>query len=182
MVQVGRREDPALSPTVANAPNQCPGINPSDGNNIVAYQIMCQRIFRAIVAPQTTAFSHNEARHMGSGRFAVLHVDADIPDHRISHRDDLTAIARVRQYLLIASDRCVETDLAVSLPIGPYRDAFEHRTVFQRQEPALVLVAHLLSSPARVAQVETNPPDDKRFGQKLPGSTFLTTKSSPLQQ
>lgn len=80
------------------------------------------------------AVPHHQAAGVDMGRFLVAPVDADIADVRVGQGDDLLAIGRVGQDLLIAGDRSVEHDLATGMALGADGFALEQTAVFQGQK------------------------------------------------
>jgi hypothetical protein len=60
----------------------------------------------------------------------VLGIHPVIPDFRVSHTNDLTAITRISENLLIPGHRSVEAHLAVDFANGPKRNAGENGAVF----------------------------------------------------
>ena len=71
---------------------------------------------------------------MGLVRFDVERVDAGVADERISHRDDLAAIGRVGQDLLVTGHRGVETDFPVGGQGRAKRLAAPDAAVFQGEK------------------------------------------------
>ena len=85
---------------------------PDDAGDAVVGQQRMQRARRAPVRDQRRQLAHDEARAPGPRRLEVDRVDADVADLGRRHGDDLAAVRRVGQHLLVAGDRGVEHDLA----------------------------------------------------------------------
>ena len=63
-------------------------------------------------------FADDEPGQVRLAALDVLGVDAVVADLRVGHRDDLAAVARIGQDLLVAGHARVEADLAVDLAVG----------------------------------------------------------------
>ena len=94
-------------------------------------QIFFERAVRAKIAGHAAALAHDKAGQMRPAAFHVLGVDAVVADFRIGHRDDLTAVARIGQDLLISGHRGVEANFAVDFSLRAKRSAGKNGAVFQ---------------------------------------------------
>ena len=59
----------------------------------------------------------------------VLGIRAGIADVRISERDDLATVGRIREDLLVAGHRGVEDDFTDGLAVGTHRGALEYGAI-----------------------------------------------------
>ena len=71
---------------------------------------------------------------MDARRLHVFVIDASVADVRVRQRDDLLAVARVGQDLLVTRDRGVENHLSDRLAKRADRTATKHRAVRKRQD------------------------------------------------
>ena len=77
--------------------------------------------------------AHHTAERVRIGRFDIVLVGADIADVREGESDDLAGVGRIRNHLLIARHRGVETDFADGYAFGAKALAPDHRTISQNQ-------------------------------------------------
>src|SRR5882672_7799465 len=71
---------------------------------------------------------------MNSGRFDVLSIDTGVADVRVGERDDLLAVARVSQNLLVTRYSGVKNHLPDGLAGRADRAAAKHRAVRKRED------------------------------------------------
>src|SRR5262245_32713428 len=71
---------------------------------------------------------------MDARGFDVLVIDTGVADVWIRERDDLPAVTRVGQDLLIARDGGVENDLAERMAVSTDRTAAKHRAIRECQD------------------------------------------------
>ncbi len=64
--------------------------------------------------------------------FVIQLVDSIVADQRIRHRDNLAAIRRICQHLLIAGHRRIETNLADGRPDRAKRFTVKDAPIFER--------------------------------------------------
>lgn len=80
------------------------------------YSMFLEEIAQIIVFSPVTRVRakllDDEAREVRSNSFVVLKIYTRISYMRVSHRDYLPSIGRIREYLLIPGDRRIEDDLA----------------------------------------------------------------------
>ena len=94
---------------------------PSMADDAGLAEIVVQRALGAEVARPAAPLADDEPGQIGPAALDVLGVDAVVADLGIGHGDDLPAIRRVGEDLLIPGHRRVEADLAVDLPLGAER-------------------------------------------------------------
>src|SRR6202044_3244197 len=82
-------------------------------------------------------------------RLLVLVVDAGVADVRRGHRDDLPAVGRVGQRLLVAGPAGVEHHLAERLAVPAEPGAAQRRAVLEDEHRVRSLVAHRVTFPSR---------------------------------
>ena len=104
--------------------------------------------------------------------FLVELVDAVIADQRIGHRDDLTAIRRIGQHLLITGHRGVETNFADLRALRAKGFAFENATVFESEN-----CAHLAREDARLRGGREKKGGKRKTPSAHPGKITLKVKS-----
>ncbi len=109
-------------------------VDAGDADRVLLAQVVAQGRRAAEVRGQRRHVLHDKAGGMDAGRFHVFRVRAVAADVRIRQGDDLPAIARVGQDLLIAGERGVENDLARGLALGADRCAVKDRAVGKCQE------------------------------------------------
>src|SRR4029434_6816114 len=80
--------------------------------------------------------AHDKRLEERPAGFDVFGIDAGIPDHRVSHRHNLSGVRRVRQDLLISAHRGVENDFADSFALESVSFATKNTTVFEQQGSA----------------------------------------------
>src|SRR2546421_4557471 len=86
--------------------------------------------------------AHDEPRGVYLRRFAILVVHPGIADVRIGEGDDLPAIRRIGEDLLIAGHGGVEHHLADRRALRADRAAVEHRAVREDEDGALSAGSH----------------------------------------
>ena len=131
VVQVDARQDALHGAANANAADQCPGVDPLEGDDAVRGQVAVQLALGAEVARSAAQFPHDEPRQVRLVALDVLGRDAVVADLRIGHRNDLPAIAGIGQDLLISGHRRVEADFPVDFTGRPEGRSGEDGSVFQ---------------------------------------------------
>ena len=129
VVLIRRGEDPVHGPLNSQASDEGSRVDTFDPNDSVAVKIIGQLSVRTEVACSATSFFHDKAGQVRLSALDVLRVDAVIADLRIRHRHDLTAIARVRENLLITGHRRIEADFTVHFSVGAEGSSCEHRSI-----------------------------------------------------
>jgi hypothetical protein len=135
VVGIDGGDDPLLGASVADSTDQSPSIDPFDGDDLMPNQIFGQGTFGSKVAEDAAIFPDHEAGNLRLPGLDVFRVDPDVSDHWVSHGDDLTAVTRVGQDLLVPGDGRVENHFAIPFTIGADRYSFINGAVFQGQEP-----------------------------------------------
>ena len=90
-----------------------------------------QRLGRAPVGVEERQVPDDETGGVHSARFQVLGGGAGVADVWIGEGDDLPAIRRVGEYLLIPRHRCIENYFPCRVAFCAYRDASEHGAIFE---------------------------------------------------
>ncbi|MNI95487.1 hypothetical protein D3C73_1537590 [compost metagenome] len=80
---------------MADDPGQHPGVNVADARNAILFQQIVDAVFSAPVARHTLMTAHNEAVNEWAHGFKIVTRNAIVPDQRIGHRHDLSAVGRV---------------------------------------------------------------------------------------
>jgi hypothetical protein len=78
--------------------------------------------------------AHDQSGCMDSRGLDILSVDTGVADVRISERDDLPAVARVGQDLLVTGDCGVEHHLAERMAGSTDRTAAKDRAIRERKD------------------------------------------------
>src|SRR6202008_414310 len=92
--------------------SQGPGIHPLDSGNFPPLKVIIEGPGGAPIAGYRRQFSYDKPTHVRLAALVVELVCSVITDQRIGHRDDLTAVGRIRKEFLITGHRGVKTDLA----------------------------------------------------------------------
>ena len=119
---------------VAQPPRQLTRVDVGDGDRALSRSHSGSVSVAAEVGRALRHVAHDQPGRLHRRRLGVLLVDAGVADVRIGQRDDLAAIARVGQDLLVAGQRGVEDDLADGVTADADGDAFEHRAVGEREQ------------------------------------------------
>ena len=120
-----------MRPVGAKPPHQRPGVDAFHADDASAGPGSRPARRRRGSCCHAAAFADDEAGQVRLAAFHVLGVDAVVADLGVGHRDDLAAVARIGEDLLVAGHRGVETDLAVDLAVGAEGCAGEDGSVFQ---------------------------------------------------
>ena len=99
---------------------------------------LLQRLGRAPVRIQRRQIANDQSGGVDRSSFEVLGIRAGVADVRISERDDLPAVGRVREDFLVARHGGVEHHLASRIAFGTDRTAVKHGAVLERQYSGLV--------------------------------------------
>ena len=135
-VRLGRlaRDDaPAQHAVHAHMPRQRAGVHAAKPGHALLVQIAVERLFAFPVARRVAQLRDHEALHIYAHALAVDRVDAHVSDQRVGHADDLPAVGRVGQRLLIAGHARGEDHLARHLGLAAEQRARVAGAVLQDQ-------------------------------------------------
>ena len=131
---------------VAQQARQAAGVDASDGNDLVGFQILAEVLLRAEVARRARHFAQHQTGDMDRAGFRVFGVHTDVADVRIGQRDALLTVRGVGEDFLITGHGGVEHHFADRLARSPNRNAFEYRTV-GKDKQGRRRVSHSASNP-----------------------------------
>ncbi len=130
-----QRQDAAvLRAAAAQDAREAPRVEVGDGHRAFALQVVGERERAAEVGGADRQVLDDQAGGMDLLGLDVFLVDAVAADVRIRQRDDLPAVARVGEDLLVAGQRGVEHHLADGATGRADRDPVEDRAVCESQE------------------------------------------------
>jgi len=112
---------------------QCACVKSGDTGNIVFFEKLRERFFRAPVA-RFIVFVNDEAVQEEPARFHIGGVDAVTADFRISHGNELPGVGGIAQYFLISAQACIEDDLADLIDGCPDGISLHHSAVGKSQK------------------------------------------------
>src|ERR1700751_4056104 len=92
--------------------SQGAGIHSLNSGDFPPLKIIVEGAGGAPIAGYRRQFSYHNPAHVRFAAFVVELVGSVITDQRIGHRDDLTAVGRIRKDFLVTRHRRVKTDLA----------------------------------------------------------------------
>ena len=119
-----------LGALVAQDPRQAAGVEVGDRHDLAAHQEVAQRLGRPPAALEQRQVADHEAGSVDLRGLEILGVGAGIADVRVGQRDDLPAVGRIREDLLVAGHRRIEYHLAGCVALRPNRKTLENRSVF----------------------------------------------------
>src|SRR4051794_21153172 len=96
-------------------------------------QIVAEALLRAEVALRSAVLTYDEAGELRPMAFDVLGIDAVITNLRVGHRDNLPAVAGIREDLLVAGHRRIEANFAVDFATGADGCPCKNSSVFERK-------------------------------------------------
>src|SRR4029077_7932764 len=96
-------------------------------------QITRQTLCRAKIAGTLAQLTDDKTAQVDLAAFGIGRIDAIIADLRISHRDDLSAVRRIGQNLLVTGHARVEDDFTVDLTVGPECEPGKNLAIFEGQ-------------------------------------------------
>jgi len=131
--QIGRRKHTFERAVLPDATDQCPGIDAGDAHHAESGEVVFQPAHSAKVTGHLALIADDEASQMRSGALNVFVVDAVVADLWIGHRDDLAAITRIGEDLLIPGHRSVEAHFAVDFARCTERLTGEDRSIFESE-------------------------------------------------
>ncbi len=139
-VEVDRRQDRHLGPSVPKTPCEGAGVDSRDSADVIPPKVGIEGLHVPPVRRWTPGLANDEPLDPGAVRFHVLRVDPRVADLRIRHRDDLSLVGRIREHFLVPGHAGVEDDLAGALPRISEGDPLEGRAV--REDEKGLLVRH----------------------------------------
>ena len=143
-----RRDRAAHRALVAQHAGQRAGVDAVDAGDADLRRASRQRRLGAPARGDRRQLADREPGARDAPRLEVLAVDADVADLRRGHHDDLPAVRRIADDLLVAGDRRVEHDLADRLDARAEAVAAEDAAVLEdeRGGPARGVVIATLPS------------------------------------
>src|SRR4029077_18980001 len=114
---------------IADVPGQPPRIHPRNSDQPVAFEPGIQGLGGAVVRWRRNRSAQDEAAGGRCRGFDVFWIGSDIADMREGESDNLAGVRRVREDLLIAGDRGVETNFADCRPVGADTPAPKYRPI-----------------------------------------------------
>ena len=117
--------------TGADSSNEITGIDPFKADNVARFQERIKVRSAAIVARHPGQFTNDEPFDLHPFRLLIVVGGAIVADERIGHCDDLAAIRRVGERLLIAHHRGVEDDFAADGAGRAERSALVDSAIFE---------------------------------------------------
>ena len=109
---------------------ECAGIDALNAEDAVACEVGAERLAGAPIGRDFAEFADDKRADVRSAGFVVLGIDSVVSDLRIRHADDLAAVGRIGDDLLVAGHRGVETDFPGGGSGGSERVSFETASVF----------------------------------------------------
>jgi hypothetical protein len=113
---------------------QCACINTLNAGDVPFLEPRAEILSATPVTGHRAKLLDNKAAHMRTLTFEVERIHAVVPDLRVGHRDNLTAIRRIGEHLLIAGHGSVKTNFAGVRGFGAKRRAFKHPAIFEGEE------------------------------------------------
>jgi hypothetical protein len=110
-------------------PSQSTGIYSGNPWDVVLDEIVAECTRGAVVACDGGDISDDETFDLRSGRLDILRVDAVVADVWIRQNDDLTAVGRIGEDLLVTGKAGIENDLTCRFAGRPKRGSAEPATV-----------------------------------------------------
>src|SRR5579863_7078098 len=145
LVRSGRGADGA---PLSQVPGERAGAGDRDAGDPLAGQLVLQAAFGPPAGDDRGQLADHVAADPDPPRLVVLVVDAGVADVRGGHRDDLAAVGRVGQRLLVAGHPGAEDHLAERLAVGAERPPMKGPSVFQQQQRRPFCPRHQASFPS----------------------------------
>src|SRR5262245_5873905 len=114
--------------------NQRAGIDVADNRHANSGQKGVRRGIAAPVARDRRKLAHNKSFDEGSARFVIFRTCSVVANLRVCQDDNLSGIAWISEYFLIAGEGCVEYNLAGPLGGRTKAPALEDGPVFQGED------------------------------------------------
>ena len=129
LVHRARHDAAALRTLLAQDARQAPGVDVGNRHDVLALEVIGQRLAGAEVGMQARHVAHHQAGGVDAVRLDVLGIDAGVADVGIGQRHDLTRIRGISEDFLITGQRGVEYHLTGCDAVGADGQAAKHRTV-----------------------------------------------------
>ena len=126
VIQVDRGENPSHGAFVSEFADEGPCVDSFDSQQVVAFEVGVEILFRSEIAGDSASLSDNEAGEERSSTLDIFAIEAIVPNFRIGHRHNLAPIARVGQDFLVAGHARVEADFALDFAFGAERGSCHH--------------------------------------------------------
>jgi len=107
-----RRKHAGHRPLLSQPANEGPRVDSLDADHARGGEILSKRAGGGEVARRAARRADDETGHLEATTFHIRLVDTVVADLRRGHRENLAAVARVGENLLVAGHRGVETDLS----------------------------------------------------------------------
>src|SRR5690606_749892 len=135
-----------LRALLAQQAGQATGVDAADADDIVLAKVFRQRLPGAPVRMQARHVTHDQPGDRHRGGLDVQRVHAGIADVRIGEGDDLLAVGKIGEYLLVAGHGSVEHHLSHRDAIGADGCSPKHAAVLEHEDGGFEL--------GRLAQVD----------------------------
>jgi hypothetical protein len=126
---VSDQDRAGLRTPVAQDPRQAARVDVGDRDHLLPPQILGERLAGAEVRVHMRQVAHDQPGRVHAVRLDILGIGAGIADVRVGKRDDLPAVARIGQDLLVAGHRRVEHDFADGMAGGADGEAAKDRPI-----------------------------------------------------
>src|SRR6266550_1122728 len=134
-VGAGRGDGPPHRPCRAEVAREAAGVDLGDRGDAPLPEVVVQALLASPRRPRYGQVADDEAGDVGPGAFGVDAVEPVVADVGIGHRDDLAAVRRVGEDLLVPGHPGVEDHLpGRERPLGAEAGPLERRTVLQHQQ------------------------------------------------
>ena len=98
---------------------QCARVDSLNAKDVVALEVVFQRLFGTPIARHFTEFLDDEASDVRFVALAIELIDPVVPNHRVSHGHHLAAVGGISEHLLITCHGGIETHFTKSRAGGP---------------------------------------------------------------
>ena len=144
-----------------------------NARNFIALEIVLKRFRAAPIARDGAEFFNDKTAHMRRFTLVVVLIDPIVSDERIGHGDDLAAIGRICENLLITCHGGIKTNLASASSLGSKGFTFKITSVFQCENGfhELATLALLAEEPGRKERLHSDSGRCRSGCRKAPVST-----------
>ncbi|KAF9111463.1 hypothetical protein BGX30_007589, partial [Mortierella sp. GBA39] len=129
----GCRQNPLHRAVAADQAGQHARIDVADADDPVFLQQRIHAVLGAPVARHRFMAAYDKSVHIWRNRLKIVARNAVVADQRERHRDDLPAVRRVRQHLLISRNPCIKHDFARRFTFCSESTARKQCSVLQQQ-------------------------------------------------
>jgi len=130
------RYDATQRADIPQVANQRPRVDiPNDGD-FVAFEVFLCGFARTPIGSERREIANNERFYVGSRRFLVIQVCADVADVRIGEADNLAGVAGIGEDFLVTGKAGIKNDFAAPAGASSRRAAVKDSPVLQRENRA----------------------------------------------